>query len=129
VKKPANDAAVAKKAADDAVVVKKAADEAAAVKMATDGAAIAKKAVDDVATVGFGSSSAPSTGAKRAVVPSGDFSAPGSLSMLHKPSFAISCTTSMILIWFYWCIVCHPSTGRPLLGGSSIAGAPKAGGP
>jgi hypothetical protein len=79
-----------------------------------------KKVVDDVTTV-------KKEAYESAVVKkvADDFLTPGSLGTSRKPSFVISCTTSMILIWFYWCIACHPLAGHPLLGGPALRVNPK----
>jgi hypothetical protein len=123
MKKAVEEATVAKKATDDAAVVKKAADDVAVVKKVMNDTAAMKKTADNAVTTGSGSSLArrwePREWLRLAALhlrPSGDFSAPRSLSTLCKPSFIISCTASMILIWFYWHIVCHPPAGCPLWG-------------
>jgi hypothetical protein len=104
-RKAADDATVAKKAADDAAAAKKAVDEAVAMKIAADDATVVKKAADEVAvvkmaaddtTVGSGSSSAPSTGAKRAIVPSGS-------TLLTKWRFLSSWKPRYVVLTF----ICH----------------------
>jgi uncharacterized protein (UPF0333 family) len=84
-----------KKVADEATVKKEAAAEAvAAAKKGIEDAVATRKVVGDTVTVGFNSSSASLTRSKRESAPSGC----GSLGMWRKPSFVISCTTSVILI-------------------------------
>jgi hypothetical protein len=101
-----------KKVADEATVKKEAAAEEAAAKKGIEDAVATRKAVGDTVTAGFNSSSASLTRSKRESAPSGC----GSLGMWRKPSFVISCTTSVILIYFFWHTVCHPLAGNPLLG-------------
>jgi hypothetical protein len=136
VKKAADDVTATKKSIDNTTAVKKAADEAAMVKKAANDTTAAKKAADNAVIVSSGSSSSLLLGANRAVAPSG--STPP--TMRHflgswKPRYI----TQIFIYHFLYCIYDFDlvllaysvsSSGRsPPSGGSSIAGAPKAGGP
>jgi hypothetical protein len=133
VKKAIDDVAIAKKAADDAAAMRKAADEAVVVKKAADDAAAAKKAADDAATAGSVSSS---VGAKRAAAPSSS-TPPAKRRFLGswKPRYIAQTFICHFLCYIYDFDLVLPaysvssSDKSPPSAGSSIVGAPQAGGP